>query len=176
MKFGKEHIQKKKKAQTGTRVFKKFTLIFMKTFLVLLLFTVVIGAAAGFGMIKGLIASAPSIDALSVAPSESATYIYNTENQPIQKLAEPSSNRILVTLDQIPEDLQHAIVAVEDERFYEHNGIDIRGIIRAGFIGVTSGSFSEGASTITQQLIKNNVFTDWMSETSLIQKFRRKFQ
>lgn len=176
MNFDKNHIAKKKTVPTGTRIFKRVSFIFLKVLLVSLLFIVVAGGAAGFGMIKGLIASAPNIDALSVAPSESATYIYNTDNEPVQKLAEPTSNRILVKLDQIPLDLQHAVVAVEDERFYEHNGIDIRGIIRAGIIGLTSGSFSEGASTITQQLIKNNVFTDWVTQTSLIQKFRRKFQ
>jgi penicillin-binding protein 1A len=82
-----------------------------------------------------------------------------------------------VTLDQIPEDLQHAVVAIEDERFYKHNGIDIQGIARAFIVGVSSGgNFSEGASTITQQLLKNNVFTDWTTETSMIQKFKRKFQ
>ena len=43
--------------------------------------------------------------------------------------------------------------------FYEHNGIDVRGILRAGVKALTTGSFSEGASTITQQLLKNNVFT-----------------
>ena len=60
----------------------------------------------------------PLTSILSVAPAESATYIYNTGNKPVQKLAESTSNRILVKLDQIPEDLQvHAIVAVEDERF-----------------------------------------------------------
>lgn len=176
MNFDRDHIAKKKKVPTGTRIYKRISFAFLKAFLICLLFITVIGSAAAFGMIRGLIASAPNIDALSVAPSESATYIYNTDKEPVQKLAEPTSNRILVTLDQIPLDLQHAVVAVEDERFYEHNGIDIRGIIRAGVIGITSGSFSEGASTITQQLIKNNVFTDWVTQTSLIQKFRRKFQ
>lgn len=176
MKFNKEHIENMKKEQTGTRVFKKASLLVLKAVLICMLFVVVVGTAAGIGMIRGLIASAPNIDSLSVAPSESATYIYNSRNEAVQKLAEPTSNRILVKLSQIPDDLQHAVVAVEDERFYEHNGIDIRGIIRAGVIGITSGSFSEGASTITQQLIKNNVFTDWVTQTSLTQKFRRKFQ
>ena len=57
-------------------------------------------------------------------------------------------------MDMIPEDLAHAFVAIEDERFYEHNGIDIKGIIRAGVKGLTTGHFSEGASTITQQLLR----------------------
>lgn len=117
MNFDKNHVARKKSIPTGTRIFRRISLTALKIFLVLLLFCVILGTAAGVGMIKGLIASAPNIDSLSVAPAESATYIYNTGNKPVQKLAESTSNRILVKLDQIPEDLQHAIVAVEDERF-----------------------------------------------------------
>ena len=127
-------------------------------------------------MIRGLIASAPDISNLSVTPSETATYIYAQDGTVMQRLTLPTSNRTLVTLDQIPEDLQHAVVAIEDERFYTHHGIDVQGIIRAFVVGVTSGNFSEGASTITQQLLKNSVFTDWVYETSLIEKLQRKFQ
>lgn len=77
----------------------------------------------------------------------------------------------------MPINLQHAFVAIEDERFYDHNGIDIKGIIRAGFKGIASGfHFHQGASTITQQLLKNNVFTDWTSEDSMADKFERKIQ
>ena len=53
----------------------------------------------------------------------------------IRKLAAPDANRLPVSLDQIPLDLQHAVVAIEDERFYEHNGIDVRGILRAAVKG-----------------------------------------
>lgn len=111
-----------------------------------------------------------------MTPSESATYIYNSDGSVMQKLSLGSSNRTIVTIDQIPEDLQHAVVAIEDERFYQHKGIDIRGILRAGIHGLASGRFDEGASTITQQLLKNSVFTGWMNESSLIDRFRRKFQ
>ena len=72
--------------------------------------------------------------------------------------------------------MQHAFVAIEDERFYDHNGIDLRGIIRAAVKGVTTGHFSEGASTITQQLLKNTVFTEWTSESSFSDKLTRKIQ
>ena len=73
--------------------------------------------------------------------------------------------------------LQDAFVAIEDERFYEHNGIDLQGILRAGVTGIANGfHFSQGASTITQQLIKNNVLTTWTSETSFIEKLQRKIQ
>ncbi|MFI3177058.1 MAG: transglycosylase domain-containing protein, partial [Eubacteriales bacterium] len=77
--------------------------------------------------------------------------------------------------DQIPQDLADAFVAIEDERFYEHNGIDIKGIIRAAASTLESGSLGEGASTITQQLLKNNVFEDWVNEKDG-QKIKRKIQ
>ena len=86
------------------------------------------------------------------------------------------SNRIWVDIDQIPSCVKEAFIAIEDERFYKHNGIDIRGIVRAGIRGVQNGfHFSEGASTITQQLIKNNVF-DFMSETTMKERIKRKLQ
>ena len=103
MNFDKNHVAHKKSIPAGTRIFRRISLTALKIFLVLLLFCVILGTAAGVGMIKGLIASAPNIDSLSVAPAESATYIYNTGNKPVQKLAESTSNRILVKLDQIPE-------------------------------------------------------------------------
>ena len=63
--------------------------------------------------------------------------------------------RYWVTIDRIPAFLQKAVVAVEDARFYEHNGIDVRGIARALVKDVVKGRMAEGGSTITQQLIKN---------------------
>lgn len=176
MNFDRKHTKKKRQAHTSEKVGKRIGFTVVKAFLLCLAGLLVIGTAAGFGIIKGLIASAPDISNLSVAPSEAATYIYDENGNQLQKLAEPTANRTLVSLDQIPIDLQHAVVAIEDERFYKHNGIDIQGIVRAFIVGVSNGRFSEGASTITQQLLKNNVFTDWVTETALTQKFKRKFQ
>ena len=70
-----------------------------------------------------------------------ATFLYDCNGNQIRKLAAPNANRLPVSIDQIPEDLQHAVVAIEDERFYEHNGIDVRGILRAGVKALTTGSF-----------------------------------
>lgn len=176
MNYGKDNLSQLKKDDLGTKVSRKIGFTLLRTALIGLLALVILVGFAGYGAIMGLIKSAPDISTLSVTPSESATYIYNADGSVMQKLSLATSNRTIVTIDQIPLDLQHAVVAIEDERFYTHNGIDIRGIIRAGVIGITTGNFSEGASTITQQLLKNNVFTDWMSETSLIDKFKRKFQ
>lgn len=128
------------------------------------------------GVIWYLLATAPDIDSITVSPTESATYICDQNGNYLRKLTLASTNRDIVTLQEIPDTLQKAVIAIEDERFYEHGGIDLRGIARAFWSGVTSGSFSEGASTITQQLIKNNVFTEWTQENSFKDRFSRKVQ
>jgi membrane peptidoglycan carboxypeptidase len=64
-------------------------------------------------------------------------------------------NRIVVNLDQVPEIMQKAIIAVEDVRFYEHHGVDIKGAFRALLHNGSSGSVQQGGSTLTQQLVKN---------------------
>ena len=63
-----------------------------------------------------------------------------------------------VSIDRIAPDLQHAIVAVEDRRFYEHHGFDMTGVARATLVNIQHGRIEEGASTITQQLVKNLFF------------------
>lgn len=176
MKYGRRDIQKKKKNLTSVKLEQKagMTLVRLSILCAVILLTGLV--CGGYGIMQGLMKSAPDISDLSTAPAEAATYIYDAQGRQIQKLTAPTSNRTPVSISRIPEDLQHAVVAIEDERFYEHNGIDIRGIIRAFVVGVTGGSFSEGASTITQQLLKNSVFTDWVNESSLIESFKRKFQ
>lgn len=128
------------------------------------------------GTLWYLIATAPDPDTVSLSPSESATYICDSDGNYVRRLTSATSNRDLVTLEEIPEALQQAIVAIEDERFYSHHGIDVQGILRAFFRGIANGSFSEGASTITQQLIKNQVFTEWPAERTLLDRMRRKVQ
>ncbi|MBT0768787.1 transglycosylase domain-containing protein [Kineosporia sp. J2-2] len=66
-------------------------------------------------------------------------------------------NRVPVDLDQISPFMQNAIVAIEDERFYEHGGVDPKGLIRALVKNEVSGGVSQGASTLTQQLVKNTL-------------------
>ena len=176
MDYGKNSILKQQNDPKAPKIKRKLRLSAAKIIFLSFIAVLVFGICAGFGIINGMIKDAPDITNISLSPSETATYIYDQNGNRIQKLSEPSANRELVTLDQIPLDLQHAVVAIEDERFYTHNGIDIRGIIRAFFVGIKNGSFSEGASTITQQLLKNLVFTDWTSESSFMEKLERKFQ
>lgn len=134
------------------------------------------GVCGAAGIFMGVIASAPDITNVDVTPAGYSTNVYDRDGRQITKLVAENSNRVYVTMDKIPEDLQHAFVAIEDERFYTHNGIDLQGIMRAGVTAITSGDLSQGASTITQQLLKNNVFLSWTDESSTMDKFKRKFQ
>ena len=123
-----------------------------------------------------LIVKAPNINEVDAAPEGYLSTILDGEGNVTETLYVAESNRVYVELEYIPQDLKDAFVAIEDARFYEHKGIDPRGIARAFVKGVTNGGFSQGASTITQQLLKNNVFTNWMEEDSFKNRLDRKVQ
>ena len=179
MNYGKRGVRKKQKALNakGGKWGKKLEFTFVQVFLLFLISAAVLGASAGIGVFKGILATAPDIGNIDVTPSGFSTFVYDIEGNQTAKLVSTDSNRIPVSMDMVPEDLAHAFVAVEDERFYDHNGIDIKGIFRAAAIGIKNKfHFSEGASTITQQLLKNNVFTDWTSEDSFADRMKRKIQ
>ncbi|WP_022769625.1 MULTISPECIES: transglycosylase domain-containing protein [unclassified Butyrivibrio] len=177
MNYGKRGIVQQARAlNSGTDKWgKKFSLFGFYIMLALILGVVIIGSSAGIGVFNGIRDNAPDISNIDVTPRGFSTFVYDTDGNQIAKLVSTDSNRIPVTGDMIPELLSKAFVAIEDERFYEHNGIDIQGIIRAGYVGITTRDFSQGASTITQQLLKNSVFSGWTDETFL-QSVKRKIQ
>ena len=179
MNYGKKGVRKKQQAlhAKSTKWARKIGFTFIQLCLIAVIGVGIVGLSAGIGIFKGVLATAPDIGNIDVTPTGFSTFVYNIENEQITKLVAVNSNRIPVTIDRVPEDLKNAFVAVEDARFYSHNGIDIKGIIRAGVVGLQhGGKFSEGASTITQQLLKNNVFTDWTSEDSFADRLKRKIQ
>ena len=180
MNYGKKGAKKRAAELTSksTVVKKKLHVSFFKALLILFLVIVVLGASTAFGVWKGIIDSAPSIDELDATPTGYQTIVLNDEGEKIATLVASGSNRKYVTIDQIPKDLQYAFVALEDERFYEHNGIDLKGIVRAAINGIQNGfNFNQGASTITQQLLKNTVLSEvWAGEESFIDKVVRKIQ
>ena len=178
MNYGKKSTAKKRTAliSRSSMMGKRARVSFIRVLFVSLIALCIAVACLGVGSFRGVIDNAPDVNDIDIMPLGYATFLYDDAGNQIRKLAAPNSNRLPVTLDQIPVDLQHAVVAIEDERFYEHNGIDVKGILRAGMKAITTGDFSEGASTITQQLLKNNVFTNWTSESTQLERFTRKFQ
>lgn len=178
MNYGKKSTSKKRNAliSRSSMMGKRAHVSFIRVLFISLITLCVMGLCLGIGSVKGVIDNAPDVEDIDIMPLGYASFLYDDQGNQIRKLAAPSANRLPVSIDKIPEDLQHAVVAIEDERFYEHNGIDVRGILRALMQNISSGGISEGASTITQQLLKNNVFTDWTKESTLLEKFTRKFQ
>ena len=148
----------------------------IKTVLRVILVTLLAVIAAGAVFVAYCVVRAPSINVLDAMPHGYRSNVLDRDGNVVLTLSGEASNRVYVKLSEVPESLQEAVVAIEDERFYEHFGIDPKGIMRALYKGITEGNFSEGASTITQQLLKNNVFTDWMNESTFLDKVQRKIQ
>lgn len=177
MDYSKHGIDKKKRQIQSSvpKAGKKLNFTIFRVIIIAILLVAVVGVSAGVGGIKGVIDSAPEINIDDVAPKAFKSYLYNQDGSTAVELAETGANRIEIGIDGMSENLQNAFIALEDERFRDHNGIDMKGILRAFVVGVKNGNFSEGASTITQQLLKNNVFSGG-NEGNFLLKLKRKFQ
>lgn len=178
MNYGKKSTSKKRNSliSSSSMLGKRAHVSFIRVLFISLITFCVVCVCLGLGAFHGVIDNAPDVDSVDIMPLGYASFLYDDQGNQLRKLAAPDSNRLPVSIEQIPLDLQHAVVAIEDERFYEHNGIDVKGILRALIRNVTSRGISEGASTITQQLLKNNVFTNWTEESTWLERFTRKFQ
>lgn len=179
MNYGKRKASLKQKditSKSGMRK-KKIGVRLFKGFLLTILALCIIGCIGGVVIIKRVIDNAPEITPESIKPQGyTSTVLADDGATQTATFVMAGANRVYVTIDEIPKNLQNAFIAIEDSRFYEHNGIDLQGIARAFVVGVTSGNFSEGASTITQQLIKNNVFPDFVNEDTFLDSLERKIQ
>lgn len=178
MNYGRKKIAKKQKDITSKSTMQKrrIGVRLFKAVLLCLLVVFIIGCIGGVWFVTKIIDDAPQITASSVKPSGYITSVYADDGvTKTEEFLGSGGNRIYKKLDEIPKNLQNAFIAIEDSRFYTHNGIDMKGIFRAAMTGITNGHFSEGASTITQQLIKNNVF-DFMEEKSFLDRAERKVQ
>ncbi len=174
--YGKEATEKRIAAanSNGRKYTTRIVLTFFKTCFVLFLFSGLILCSVGAGMFMGIIDSAPELNVDSIVPIGYATTIYDSAGNLTETLVTAGSNREEATYEELPQDLINAFVAIEDSRFWTHNGIDLRSIARAA-IGLITNDYSGGGSTITQQLIKNNIFNGGM-ETSLGARLERKLQ
>ena len=177
MNFSKRATHKKQKnlRSSSVKLYSKFKFWTLRICIVSVIGIFIIGIYAGWGLLKGILDNSPSVDRTQIQPVNFASTIYDGEGNEVYKLVGSDANRISVSLEQMPEHLKNAFIAIEDERFYSHNGIDLRGIARAASSAFSSGSLDQGASTITQQLIKNVVFSGG-NESTTLHKVQRKIQ
>lgn len=179
MNYGKKKASKRQKNITSKSAMKKKRagVRLFKAMLLTCMIAVVICIAGGGLFIKKIIDDTPNITPEDVKPSKFTTQAFaDDETTVLDTFVDAGANRVYKPIDEIPKNLQNAFIAVEDSRFLEHNGIDLKGIIRAGLKGILSGHFSEGASTLTQQLIKNNVFPNFVQEKTFLDRVERKLQ
>lgn len=177
MNFSKEETNKKiRNLKTRSKRFStKLNVTAFRLFLLGVVFVVAVGVAAVAGIVNGLSATVPSIDLINVVPSGFASNTYYRDGTHAEILAGVEANRDYVEIITLPEHIKYAFVAMEDERFYEHAGIDMRGIMRALVSNLTTKSLDFGASTITQQLLKNQVFGGGNEDNPIV-KLSRKIQ
>jgi penicillin-binding protein 1A len=130
----------------------------LRLFAVLSILALLGVASFTFGLITAVASQIPNCDPGRV-PHEVDGHIYANDDHTILATLRGSESRILVNTEDIAPIMQQAIVAVEDKRFYQHRGVDLRGIARAVWADVSSKSVVQGGSTITQQFVKNSCVT-----------------
>ncbi len=169
--FVEEEPKKRTIFKPRTRKPSFFLGVFVNAFRTLLLIVVLLGlagAGAVVGIAKAYMDSAPTLNLAAIDDQAQTSFIYDAEGNLITNYR-GTENRIMVSISSMPSYLQHAFVAVEDARFYTHNGVDVKRIIGAFVTNFATGS-NQGGSTITQQLIKNTLLSPEQSYKRKIQE------
>jgi penicillin-binding protein 1A len=135
---------------------KKFEKFFTLKFILKIIYSIgilcVAGIIIGSIMMRKVLSDIPSIDKLDEYIPSVTTYVYDINNQIISEFS--IEKRALLSLDKIPVDMQNAVIAMEDHKFFKHCGLSLRGITRAFLRNVMRRKAAQGGSTITQQLSK----------------------
>ena len=108
-----------------------------------------------FGLIRAVASEIPKLDPAKAGQSQVNGYIYASNGRSILSVLRGTEARTLVDYEEISPLMRQAIVAIEDQRFFEHRGVDVRGIARALWADIRQQAVVEGGSTITQQFVKN---------------------
>ena len=135
---------------------KKKSSTFLKIFIGLIIFIIVMAVGVGIGFVTANLNVKADLSKDILPPASS--HIYDSAGNEIA-IIHATENRVPVKIEQIPLNLQNAFVAIEDNRFYEHKGVDFRGLLRAAYTNIIRQEIAEGGSTITQQLAKNAYLT-----------------
>lgn len=159
----KPKIKKKKK-----KIFKIIKIFFISLFCLIIL-----AGVAGLGVALAMIKTAPNLDKSVVTNFEQPSVIYDNQGNFMDKVV-TGKDRTIIPLNKIPDKLKDAFISIEDERFYEHKGIDPKRILGVVYIDIknkiTHNENLQGASTITQQLLKKTLLTDKQTLTRKVQE------
>lgn len=137
----------------------------------------VLGVLIGVGALTFTVFAAwvsrdlPDPNALGSRAVPQSTKIYDRTGTHLLYEIHGDEKRTLVTIDRIPKMMQHAVIAIEDKRFYEHHGIYWKGLVRAVVMSVVKGQRIQGTSTLTQQFIKNAVLDNKRSPLRKLKEF-----
>ena len=126
-------------------------------------------SAFTFGLLQAVASEIPALDPARRPAFERNGYVYASDGKTVLAVLRGSESRVLVGYDEISPWVKHAIVSIEDRRFWDHNGIDLRGIARAALADIQHKKVVEGGSTIVQQFVKNAYLKD---ERSFARKVR----
>jgi len=161
-KNNEENKTKKKKKKVGIL---KYTIISI-------LLICFIGAGAGFGLLYGIVKSIPPFDPpTDINRLYEHSEIYSDNGDRIERI-QTEQFRAIIPLDQMSDHVQNAFIAVEDERFEDHLGIDTKSIFRAIYVNIKERSFAQGFSSITQQLARNIYLT---KDKEIIRKIKEMY-
>lgn len=151
----------------GQRSAVSIIVLFLKTIFLIFLFAFFLAGGAAAAVVVNYVNEAPPLDPRRLTTVETS-YIYESEGREVAVLHQ-EQNRVVVSIDKIPEHVRLAFIAIEDERYYTHIGFDPLASARAAYANYQAGRIVQGASTITQQLVQNAYLTTELS-------YRRKIQ
>lgn len=140
----RQNVRKAARTKKGRKILKFMFLTFAMLCLVV--------AVVGGWIVKSYIDEAPPLDLSKIEEQSETSFFYDINGNPITEYF-GYENRIWASIDEIPEKLENAFIAIEDKRFWDHKGIDFRRLVGAVINNLTGGRL-QGASTITQQLVK----------------------
>src|SRR4051794_21161037 len=121
-----------------------------------------------FGMMMAVAADVNGLDTTQIFRVAHSSRLTDVNGQPLGILSE--QNRVVVPLSKVSVAMRNAVISIEDRRFYEHDGVDLRGIGRAFVADIVSGRRAQGGSTITQQFVKNRL--EAQNDRTVFQKLR----
>ena len=124
-------LKRKELKSVSRRMYSKIMVNVFRVAVIAVVIIAILGTVAGFGAFRGILDTTPSIEiAMLEVKGYTSTSLYS-DGSVAQNFAGASANRILISMDQVPDSVRKAFMAAEDHRFYEHSGIDIRTVFRS---------------------------------------------